>query len=141
MDWGTSTAWWVASGVLVAVELASGTFYLLMLAIGTAAGAVAAHAGLSMTGQLVAAALVGGAAVVIWHQRRSRLAAGSESAGALNLDAGAHVHVDAWSPDGSARVHYRGSDWTARFGGEGPPAPGDHIILSAQGSQLVLVRR
>ena len=37
MDWSSATVWWVAAGVLVAAELATGTFYLLMLAIGTAA--------------------------------------------------------------------------------------------------------
>jgi len=27
MNWDHSTAWWVATGVLVALELATGTFY------------------------------------------------------------------------------------------------------------------
>ncbi len=31
--------WWVLAGVLVAVELATGTFYLLMLALGAATAA------------------------------------------------------------------------------------------------------
>ena len=39
MDWSASTGWWLAAGVLVAAELATGTFYLLMLALGAAAGA------------------------------------------------------------------------------------------------------
>ena len=29
--------WWIVAGVLVAVELATGTFYLLMLALGATA--------------------------------------------------------------------------------------------------------
>ena len=37
MDWSASTGWWLAAGVLVAAELATGTFYLLMLALGAAA--------------------------------------------------------------------------------------------------------
>ena len=45
MDWNASTGWWLAAGVLVVAELATGTFYLLMLALGLAAGALAAHAG------------------------------------------------------------------------------------------------
>ncbi|HNJ45700.1 MAG TPA: NfeD family protein, partial [Ottowia sp.] len=49
-----STVWWIAAGLLVAAELLTGTFYLLMLAIGAAAGALAAHAGLSLSAQLVA---------------------------------------------------------------------------------------
>ena len=40
-----STLWWLLAGAAVAVELLTGTFYLLMLGIGVAAGALAAHAG------------------------------------------------------------------------------------------------
>ena len=42
MDLSASTFWWVAAGVAVAVELATGTFYLLMIALGLAGAAVAA---------------------------------------------------------------------------------------------------
>ncbi|HSM22228.1 MAG TPA: NfeD family protein, partial [Rubrivivax sp.] len=49
--------WWLATGGLVAAELATGTFYLLMLALGCVAGALAAHAGLGATGQVAAAAV------------------------------------------------------------------------------------
>jgi membrane protein implicated in regulation of membrane protease activity len=40
-----STLWWLLAGTAVGVELATGTFYLLMLALGLAAAAVAAHMG------------------------------------------------------------------------------------------------
>ena len=72
MDWSDSTLWWVAAGVLVAVEISSGTFYLLMLALGCAAGALAAHVGLGGAAQLTTAALVGGGATAAWHVRRAR---------------------------------------------------------------------
>jgi membrane protein implicated in regulation of membrane protease activity len=39
MDLSASTYWWVAAGVAVAVELATGTFYLLMIALGLAGAA------------------------------------------------------------------------------------------------------
>jgi hypothetical protein len=45
MDLSASTLWWLATGALVVLELTSGTFYLLMLALGAAAGALAAHLG------------------------------------------------------------------------------------------------
>ena len=38
-----STLWWLLAGAAVAVELLTGTFYLLMFAIGLAAAAIAAH--------------------------------------------------------------------------------------------------
>ncbi|MCZ8075177.1 MAG: NfeD family protein, partial [Paucibacter sp.] len=70
MNW--ATAWWIACGALVAVELATGTFYLLMLALGCAAGALAAHLGWSGSAQMISAAALGGTAVVLWHLKRSR---------------------------------------------------------------------
>ncbi|MDH4106316.1 MAG: NfeD family protein, partial [Gammaproteobacteria bacterium] len=57
-----ATIWWVLAGVAVAVELATGTFYLLMLALGMAAGAIASHLGFGVPLQIVAAAAVGGGA-------------------------------------------------------------------------------
>lgn len=58
MDWSLATWWWIVAGALVAAELATGTFYLLMLALGAAAAALGAHAGLSGSLQIVTAALV-----------------------------------------------------------------------------------
>ena len=65
-----TTWWWLAAGIAVAVELGTGTFYLLMVAVGLAAGAIAAHAGASLPGQLVVAAVVGGGAVAALHLLR-----------------------------------------------------------------------
>src|SRR3954451_22546111 len=61
-----STVWWLLAGAGVAVELVTGTFYLLMVASGLAAGALAAHVGAQMPIQLVTAAVVGGGAVAAW---------------------------------------------------------------------------
>ena len=55
-----ATIWWLVTGVLVAAELMTGTFYLLMLTIGAVAAALTAHMGGSLTVQLVTAALIGG---------------------------------------------------------------------------------
>src|SRR6478735_10058836 len=55
-----STVWWLLAGTAVAVELVTGTFYLLMLGIGLAAGAIAAHLGAGIAVQLVVGALIGG---------------------------------------------------------------------------------
>ena len=72
MDFGLATGWWLLAGVLVAVELLTGTFYLLALALGAAAAALAAHAGAGFTAQLVTAALVGGGSTAAWHLQRAR---------------------------------------------------------------------
>ena len=64
MNLNPATLWWLMAGVTVAIELLSGTFYLLMLAIGMAAGAVAAHMGLGLTMQIVTCAVVGASTVL-----------------------------------------------------------------------------
>ena len=138
MDWSASTWWWVVAGVLVAAELATGTFYLLMLALGCVAGALAAHAGLATTPQLLAAALVGAGATAGWHVKRLRqpAQAPSESNRDVILDIGSPVQVPAWADDGSARVNYRGAAWAVRFAGAGIPQPGEHVIVSLNGNEL-----
>lgn len=135
-----ATLWWVAAGLLVGLELLTGTFYLLMLAAGLGAAAVAAHLGASQPGQMVAAALVGGGATAAWHfwRRRHPKAAPAQSNRDVNLDIGERVAVAAWNEDHTARVTYRGSSWSARFQGPGDPRPGDHLIVAIEGSRLVL---
>ncbi len=135
--------WWLVAGLLVAAEVASGTFYLLMLAPGAAAGAAMAHAGFGFSAQLVAAALVGGGAVTLWHFRRLATARRSPPPAAnpdVNLDVGSEVQVARWNADGTARVHYRGAFWDARWGGSGAPAAGAHVIRAVEASRLVLDR-
>ena len=138
MDWNTSTLWWLATGALVAAELATGTFYLLMLAVGAAAGALAAHAGLGSTAQVVVAALVGGGTTAGWHVRRKRRPASlpAQSNRDVNLDIGQQLHVNAWGADGSARAQYRGAAWAVRYAGSGTPVPGVFVIVALQGSEL-----
>jgi membrane protein implicated in regulation of membrane protease activity len=128
--------------VLVAAELATGTFYLLMLALGAAVGALAAHLGLSATSQMLAAAVMGGVAVVAWHLRRGKapLAAPAGSNPDVNLDIGQSVQVDTWSADGLAQVSYRGAAWQARFIGSAPARSGRHVIRAVEGSCLLLDR-
>jgi membrane protein implicated in regulation of membrane protease activity len=142
MNWDHATAWWVATGLLVALELTSGSFYLLMLAIGTSAGALGAHLGLPFTGQLIASAAVGGAAVGLWHRRRAGRATGPAPTANpdVNLDIGARIQVGAWGADRHARVVYRGAAWTARYAGTGEPAPGEYMIVAVEGPQLLLDR-
>ena len=136
------TIWWLAAGALVVAELATGTIYLLLLALGASAGALAAHLGLGSEAQMAAAALVGGGAVGFWYLRRSRHPAAlpASTNPDLNLDIGSSVQVPAWRADGSARVSYRGTDWNVRFVGSGTAAPGTHVIHAVDGSCLLLAR-
>ena len=143
MDWSASTWWWIAAGVLVAGELATGTFYVLMLAIGCAVAALAGYAGISFFAQVVAAVVVGGAAVLAWHRKRMndpRVTVNPAANRDLNLDIGEQVHVDGWNADGTARVPYRGSAWNVRYIGDGAAAPGPHVIAEVRHNELALRR-
>jgi membrane protein implicated in regulation of membrane protease activity len=135
-----STVWWLVAGAAVAVELATGTFYLLMLALGLAAGAVAAHAGASVPGQLVVAAVIGGGAVSgLYVQRRgSPPARDAGSNRDVNLDVGETVQVDAWQPDGTAHVRYRGADWTVMAAAGSARDNGMYRVREVVGSRLVV---
>ena len=144
MDFSASTLWWVAAGIAVAAELATGTFYLLMIALGLGAAAIAAHAGLTSTGQVIAAALVGGGATAFWHWRRFRnpSTAPARENRDVNLDIGERVRVAEWDSARTARVPYRGSTWTARLApGVDPHTEadsGEYIVAAVEGNWLVL---
>lgn len=140
MDFSTATLWWVAAGIAVAAELATGTFYLLMIALGLGAGALAAHAGLALSAQVICAALIGGGATALWHWRRYRQprSAPARENRDVNLDIGERVRVDAWAADRTARVQYRGSAWTARLAPGAVAAPGEHLVTAVEGNWLVV---
>ena len=104
-----STLWWLLAGSTVALELFTGTFYLLMLAVGMAAGALAAHAGLGLVEQLIVAALTGSALVVAWYfvKKRRDGDPSVRSLRSVNLDVGEVLQIDEWNPDGTASVKFR----------------------------------
>jgi len=140
MEFSIATLWWVAAGVAVALELATGTFYLLMIALGLAAGALATHLGFGVSAQVIIAALIGGGATAYWHWRRYNQpqSAPARENRDVNLDIGERVNVTAWAADSTARVQYRGSAWTARLAPGAMAAPGEHLVSAVEGNWLVL---
>ena len=140
MDISAATVWWVLAAIVVAAELASGTFYLLMIALGLAGAAVAAHLGAGFAWQVVAACVLGGGATTTWHLRRKRDPADQPVAQNrdVNLDIGERVNVVAWENDLTARVNYRGTTWTARLQPGATPTAGAHVVSAVEGNWLVL---
>ena len=135
-----ATVWWLATGLVVLLELFTGTFYLLMLAVGLAAGALAAHAQLGLSGQLVVAALVGATTVSLAYLRRRRRP-GAPSARAdrsVNLDIGETIHIESWNPDGTTTVKYRGAQWTAIHRPGVTPSTGMHRVAELVGNRLLV---
>jgi membrane protein implicated in regulation of membrane protease activity len=135
------TVWWLLVGITVAIELATGTFYLLMIGIGLAAAAVAAHLGVPMTGQLVTAAVVGGGAVVLWHWQGSKkpksLPANANPD--VHIDIGEQVTVTQWHADGTTSVMYRGAHWTAVLAEKtDAQTSGQYRIKEMSGNRLLI---
>lgn len=135
--------WWIGAGVLVVAELLTGTFYLLMIALGFLAGAIVKLEGASLAAQCVWAALVALAAVVAlrrspFGRRRQRRDASANPD--VVLDIGAPVEVQAWR-DGRARVPYRGAQWDVEL------APGEredarfYEIAAVRANRLILVEK
>jgi len=134
--------WWVGVGVLVVAELLTGTFYLLMIALGFLAGALLQLAGYAPHVQFGAAAAVAIIAMIVL--RRSGLGRKQKRDTStnpdVNLDIGATVTVDAWH-DGRARVQYRGADWDVELAtGERDDAR-VYQVSAVRGNRLVVVAK
>lgn len=138
-----STIWWVLAGAAVTVELMTGTFYLLMVAVGLVAAALAAHLGATFPVELVVASVVGGGAVIAWRAYRLKNPA-ARPAGSnpdVNLDVGETVQVNAWNPDGTGEVKYRGANWQVSLRSDAAPEPGPHVIEEVIGNRLIVRKR
>jgi membrane protein implicated in regulation of membrane protease activity len=135
-DW---MGWLVMAGVLVILELFTGTFYLLMIAIGLAIGGVVALAGASTPLQAIAAAVVGVLATGLLHRSRLGRPARTDAQRDrnVNLDIGQRVTVPAWD-NGRARVMYRGALWDVELTQGIAPHAGEFRIVEVHGSRLVV---
>jgi membrane protein implicated in regulation of membrane protease activity len=134
-----STIWWLLAGALVATELATGTFYLLMLAIGASAAALTAHMQASVTTQIVVGSVVGGLAVVIWRLYQNQMAKSHPLEHASqHLDIGEKVQVAVWNDQGVAQVQHRGAAWRAICAEGQTQEIGTYQNADIQGNTLVL---
>lgn len=135
-DW---MLWAIGAGVLVILELFSGTFYLLMIAIGMAAGALTSLARIDMPGQMLVAGIVAAVATLLLRRSRfgkiERMPASANPD--VNLDIGQSVSVPAWQ-DGAARVMYRGAMWDVELAPGEAAAPGVFRIREVRGSRLIV---
>ena len=134
--------WWLWAGMLAAAELATGTFYLLMVALGGVAGGLAEMAGWSRAQQYLSAALVTliALAVLTAFKRARRRAAPPLDAAAdrdVNLDVGQSLLVDLWQ-GAQARAQYRGAAWDVELAPGASAAPGRYRIVAVRGSRLVV---
>jgi len=131
--------WLAAAGVLVICELFAATFYLLMVALGVAAGGIAAWWGAGMPVQTVTAAVIGVLATVLLRRtkygRRVKVDVARDPN--VNLDIGQRIVVREWR-DGRARVMYRGAMWDVELAPGGAIGDGEYTIQAMHGSRLIV---
>ena len=132
--------WFVIAFALLIAELMTGTFYLLMVAVGCVVGGIAAYVGATLPLQLVIGAAVGITATMVlrrtrWGMHRLNPDAGSNPD--VLLDIGEVVQVASWT-DGTAQVRYRGCNWEAALEPGAAPRPGAQVIKAIRGSTLVV---
>jgi len=140
-DW---MMWFVLAGTLVILEMFTGTFYLLTIAIGCGVGGLVAVVDTSSASQFLAAAISG--VIAIYALRRSGLGRLSRREAArdpnINLDIGQTLFVDKWTETGgeipAARVQYRGAMWDVELQRGSVANPGRFVIREVRGSHLVV---
>lgn len=140
------TAMWIWFGLAAIAligEVVTGTFYLLLVALGLACGGVAAWLNAGLEWQLVVCAVVSLAG--LWVLRRTGVLKKREVSAANNadvhLDIGQSVEVESWTEAGQARVWYRGAHWNAELAAGQTRAPGWYVITEVRGTRLVLTRK
>lgn len=136
--------WLVLAGVLTILEIFSSTFYLLMIAIGAAAGAVLAWLGFGSTTQMLVATVIALAATYVLRQSKyGKIQKGDAARDPnVNLDIGQILKIDEWKnePDNQyvARVSYRGAMWDVELENNADPRPGLFKINEIRGSRLIV---
>ncbi len=136
--------WLIMAGVLIILEMFTGTFYLLMIAIGLGAGGLTAFAGGSNSMQLIMAAVVG--VIATYILRRSKFGKSGKMDAAhdpnINLDIGQQVTVKEWDQQqggqATARVMYRDAMWDVELIPGNIPEPGIFVIREIRGSRLIV---
>ncbi|MBI3776716.1 MAG: NfeD family protein [Gammaproteobacteria bacterium] len=127
--------WFLLAFLLLAAEMATGTFYLLVLALALASGGVAALFDVPPSMQITLCAVVGIIGTVIL--RRSKFIR-PEPLENQNLNIGQLVRVLQWHEGGTLRVFYRGAEWDAELEAADTPRDQPLFIHAMRGSTLIL---
>ncbi|MGB6105150.1 MAG: NfeD family protein [Pusillimonas sp.] len=131
--------WFGVAALFLLLEMATGTFYLLLVALGLVASGAAAYAGLSLVWQIISGLVVSLIGLMALHRlRQSKGYVPTQSNPNVMQDIGQGVIVDAWDENGQARVLYRGANWSARIDAGQVAQPGEHYIQAVQGLTLIL---
>ena len=130
--------WFLLALGLVILELATGTFYMLVLALALGVGGLAALFELSQPMQFTLSAITGVVGTLILRRvRRGKIANTPNQ----SLDIGQPVQSVSWHKDGGARALYRGAEWSAELESIDTPREGTLYIKALRGSTLILTHR
>lgn len=146
----TALMWWVGAGVLLVAELLTGTFYLLMIALGFIGAGIADWFDASEAAQVWMAVAVASMAIGALYLRRRRCMlpsshesidgsakADRDNQGAGNLDFGQRLWVEDWQA-GRARAQYRGAWWDVELDTGEPALRGWYEIRRFRSNTLVV---
>ena len=125
--------WLVLAGILLIAEIMTGTFYLLMVSLGAAIGALMAYLGFGLEIQIGAAAVVAVASSMLLRHRSSKRSKTDKQHDLLDI--GNKLEIPNWNAGGRANVQYRGATWAAESTDE-TPAIGLHEIVDVKGNLL-----
>lgn len=126
--------WWIVAFALVAVELTTGTFYLLVYGLAAAAAGIAAWLGMGMVAQLVVAAVIGIAGTLALKKWKR---AEATDADMQDLEIGHSVAVENWQGN-KGQVKYRGAVWDAEAAADEIDAGKSLYIRAMRGSVLIV---
>ena len=134
--------WFSMAGLLLVIEIFSGSIYLLMIAFGMAAGGVVAYMGLPVSLQLLVAGVVGFSGTIALRMSRYTRKKDPAHDPNINLDIGNTLLVNEWEsfPNGSrvARVAYRGSMWDVELESGAQASPGLFVIREVRANRLIV---
>ena len=129
--------WWIVAAALAVVEMTTGSLYLLVLALAATAAGVLAWFGFGLSSQWACAVAMGVIGPFLLHQYKKRCAT-TQPKMDNNLDIGRTVDVLTWNADGTARVHYRGTQWDARLQDANATRGAQMKIVASENATFVL---
>lgn len=125
--------WLVLAAILLIAEMTTGTFYLLMVSLGAAIGALMAYLGYGLETQIGAAAVFAVAGSLLLRNRSVKRSNTDKQHDVLDI--GNKLEIPSWNAGGRANVQYRGATWAAEST-DSTPVTGLHQIVDVQGNVL-----
>lgn len=133
------TFWLVLAGILVVSEILTGTFYLLIVAVGALLAALIAHLGYSLEMQIGAGSVFAIIACLVLQSFKKKLPPAA-STSSDKLDIGNLLEITQWDSNGMSKVLYRGANWQVQCN-DAEPSTGMHSIVDVRSNTLLVTHK